>query len=64
MFESLLEGELHSNYYFSSFCLNWPRMGFYNPIYKNELFFSSKTHISTPFAQDIYDLLFTNMNIF
>ena len=29
-------------------------MGFYNPIYKNEFFFSSKTHISTPFAQDIY----------
>ena len=38
-------------------------MGFYNPIYKNELFFSSKTHISTPFAQDIYGLLFTNINI-
>ena len=29
-------------------------MGFYNPIYKNVLFFSSKTHISTLFAQDIY----------
>ena len=28
-------------------------MGFYNPIYKNE-FFSSKTHTSTPFAQDIH----------
>ena len=26
--------------------------------------FSSKTHISTSFAQDIYDLLFTNANIF
>ena len=37
-------------------------MGFYNPIYKNERFFSSKTHILTPFAQDIYySLLFTNM---
>ena len=35
-------------------------MGFYNPIYKNERFFSSKTHISTTFAQDIYGLLFTN----
>ena len=34
-------------------------MGFYNPIYKNELFFSSKTHILTPFAQDIYDFLLT-----
>ena len=30
-------------------------MGFYNPIYKYELF-SSKTHISTPFTQDIYGL--------
>ena len=29
-------------------------MVFYNPIYKNELFFASKTHISTPFTQDIY----------
>ena len=28
-------------------------MGFNNAIYKNELF-SSKTHISAPFAQDIY----------
>ena len=39
-------------------------MGFYNPIYKNELFFPSKTHISTPFTQNIYGLLFTNMDIF
>ena len=29
-------------------------MRFYNPIYKNELLFSSKNQISTPFAQDIY----------
>ena len=29
-------------------------MGFYKSIYKNELFFSSKTHISAPFTQDIY----------
>ena len=27
-------------------------------------FFSSKTHIPLSFAQDIYDLLFTGMNIF
>ena len=39
-------------------------MGFYNPIYKNELFFSSKTHILTPFKQDVFGLLFINMNIF
>ena len=38
-------------------------MGFYNPIYKNELFFF-QTHISTPFKQDIYGILFINMNIF
>ena len=44
--------------------LNWPRIGFYNPIYKNELFPPSNTHISTSFAQDIYGLLFTYMNIF
>ena len=29
-------------------------MGFYKFIYKNELFFSSKTHISAPFTQGIY----------
>ena len=27
---------------FTLFCLNWPRMGFYNPIYQNELFFLPK----------------------
>ena len=43
---SILKGELHSNYIF----LYWPRIGFYNPIYKNELFFPSKTHISTSFG--------------
>ena len=29
-------------------------MRFYNPIDKNELFFSSKTYISAPCTQDIY----------
>ena len=29
-------------------------MGFFKPIYKIELFFSSKIHISTLFTQDIY----------
>ena len=28
------------------------------------IFFSSKTHISTPFEQEMYGLLFINMNIF
>ena len=37
-------------------------MGFYNPIYKNKLFFFQSS-LSTPFAQDIYGLLFINMNI-
>ena len=58
--DNFIKGELHSNY----ILLNWPRIGFYNPTYKNQLFFSSKTHISTSFAQDIYSLLFTNINIF
>ena len=49
---------------FSLFHLKWPRIGFYSPTYKKELFFSSKTHISTSFAQDKYDLLVTNINIF
>ena len=48
---------------FSLFHLNWPRIGFYNPIYKNEFCFLPK-HISTSFAQVMYGLLFTNMNIF
>ena len=50
---------------FSLFHLNWPRIWFYNPNYKNEIFFSSKTHISTSFAQDIYGLYvltWTNFN--
>ena len=34
-------------------------MGFYNLIYKDELCFSSKTHISTPFAQYIFIYLLT-----
>ena len=29
-------------------------MGFYTSIYKNELVFSSETHISAPFTKDIY----------
>ena len=48
------KGELHSNYVFLFFHLKWPRIRFYNPFYKNELFFSSKTHIFTSFAQDTY----------
>ena len=34
------------------FHLNWPRIGFYNPIYKNELFFSYRIHTSTSLVQD------------
>ena len=33
-------------------------MGFYKSIYKNELLFSSKTHIPEPFTQDIYMTLY------
>ena len=48
---------------FSLFRLNWPRKEFCNSIYKNEFFFFQNT-ISISFAQDVYGLLFTNMNIF
>ena len=58
-----IKGELHSNYIFLHFALIGLEWDSINPIYKNELLFSSKTHISTPFAQDIYGFLFTNMNI-
>ena len=36
-------------------------MGFYNPIYNDKHFFSSKTHISTAFAQDIYIYIYIYM---
>ena len=29
---------------FSLFHLNWPRIGFYKPIYKNQFFFSENTN--------------------
>ena len=38
-------------------------MGFYNPIYKYELF-SSKTHISTPFTQDLYGIFLLTWTYF
>ena len=52
-----LKGELHSNYFFP-FRLNLPRIGFHRPKYKNELCFSSKTHISISFTQDIYGIFY------
>ena len=58
-----LKGELHSNYIFLHFALIDLEWDSIKPYLQNELFFSSKTRISTPFAQDIYGLLFTNMNI-
>ena len=62
-FPTLLKGELHCHYvllYFAVIGLEWDSI----TILTNVNFFSSKTNISTPFAQDIYGLLFTNMNIF
>ena len=47
-----IKGELYS-LYFSSFCVNWPWVGFYNPTYKNEFFFFQNSHL-TSFARDIY----------
>ena len=58
-----VKGELHSNYIFLRFALiglEWDSI----TLFTKMIFFSSKTHISTPFAQDIYGFLFTNMNIF
>ena len=66
-FPTLLKGELHCYYILLCFAvigLEWDSITKSDNIYKGELFFSSKTHISTPFAEDIYGLLFTNMNIF
>ena len=45
----LIKEELHSNYIFLYFVF----IGL-KSFYKNELFFSSKTHILEPFTQDIY----------
>ena len=55
--------ELHSNYIFLHFALiglEWDSI----TLFTEMNFFSSKTHISTPFKQDIHGLLFINMNIF
>ena len=61
----VLKGELHFNYIFLYFVLIGLEWDSTNLIYKNELFVSSKTHISAPiYTRHIYDLLFTNMNIF
>ena len=57
-----VKGELHSNHillYFAVIGLEWDSLTLLTIMN----FFSSKTPISTPFAQDIYGLLFANMNI-
>ena len=57
------KGELHSDDIFLHFVLinlEWGSI----IIFTKMNFFSSKIHISAPFAQDIYGLLFINMNIF
>ena len=51
----MVKGELHSNYiflYFSLISLEWDS----TTLFTEMNFYSSKTHISTPFAQDIYDI--------
>ena len=57
------KGELHSEYIFLHFALiglEWDSI----TLFTKRNVFSSKTHISKRFAQDIYGLLFTNVNIF
>ena len=49
-------------FYLFSLYLNWSRMGFYHPVYKNERFLSSKTHLLIPFAQDMAFYLLTYFN--
>ena len=49
-----IKGELHSNYIFLHFALivlEWDSITLFTKI---NFFFSSKTHISTPFKQDLY----------
>ena len=51
--KNVLKGELHSNYIFLHFALiglEWDSI----TLFTKMNIFSSKTHISTPFAQDIY----------
>ena len=63
MMPAWIKGELHCNYIFLHFALiglEWDSI----TLFTKMNFFSSKTHISAPFPQDIYGLLFTNMNIF
>ena len=57
------KGELHSYHIFPHFPLiglTWDSITLFTKMNS----FSSKTRISTPFPQNIYGLLFTNMNIF
>ena len=56
------KGELHSNYIFLYFALIGLEWDFIT-LFTKMNFFSTKTLISTPFAQDIYGSLFTTMNI-
>ena len=59
-FVSIMLKENFTLMIFFSFCLNWPRMGFYNLIYKDELFFFQSSHFNTICARYIDGLLFIN----
>ena len=61
-FLEAVKGEPHSNYIFLHFALiglEWYSI----TLFTKMNFFSSKTHISLPSKQDIYGLLFINVNI-
>ena len=61
--DNSLKAELHPYYIFLYFVLIGLEKDSIT-LFTKMNFFSSKTHIWISFAQDIYDLLFTNMDIF
>ena len=60
----ILKGELHSNYIFLYFLLIGLEWDAINLFTKMNIFFFQNSHFSTIYTRHIYDLLFTNMNIF
>ena len=61
---SLIKGELHSDYIFLYFVLIGLEWDSINLFTKMNFFFFQNSHFSTIYTRHIYDLLFTNMNIF
>ena len=55
---------LNENFTLIIFFFISPTTVFYNPIYKNEIFFLLKLTFQHHLAQDMYGLLYTKMKIF